>query len=341
MENYVRLVSRSAHTGIIITGFLMLREQKIIDFDFVEDFLPDLSGFPTEHILEANINGKRLAFDTFDGSENMQNEATLEYIKNLDFYFKRSFLSTEINALGEEFSGKIHPLGLFYRVTYPGNPLDKDVKKPSLKQMLLGAKPKTYFTPEVFESAKNDKKSPKVMFFTRLWGDKNNIESAGKRELNLTRIETIKLLKKELKDDFLGGVQDDPLSRALCPELILDGKYTRRDLYLKFMKRCPIAISSEGLHHSINGKIAEAVACGRAIVCEKLYFELPDCGGGFTDGKNYLSFATPDECLEKVRYLLNDPEALKNMQDENRRYYNEYSRPDKMIYHALKVAGVV
>ena len=43
MDNIVRLISKSGHTSIIITGFLMLKEQKQIDFVFEERFGQTLS----------------------------------------------------------------------------------------------------------------------------------------------------------------------------------------------------------------------------------------------------------------------------------------------------------
>ena len=339
MDNIVRLVSKSGHTSIIITGFLMLKEQKQIDFVFDERF-GQWNDCPHEHIIEAEINGKSIAFDLFDGSEDIITPKFQHYVASKDAYFKRSYALEEIQALPNECRDKVFPLGLFYRVTYPGNPLYKDEKKLTWNERLFGNKPKSYYTPDKFETKGECviQSNPQVMFFTRLWGSADDSEKAADRSLNAMRIETIRLLKSKLEGVFIGGIQDTDLARKLCPDIILPGKYTRRDHYIAIMKKTPISISSEGLHRSINGKIAEAVAAGRAIVCEKLHYEVP---GNFHEGANYLAYTTPHECLNCVEKLLSNRALLKDLQKNNVEYYENYSRPDKIVQNALMKANAM
>lgn len=336
MNDSLRMVSRSAHTSIILTGFLMLREQKRIEFDLIED-VRNPEELPHPHLVEGFFHGKRIAYDLYDGDEDLDSPAFARYVADVACYFKRSYNSNHIRRLDPAIGEKIHPLGLFYRVTYPGNPLYPPKKK-TVKQLLLGQKDQSWFTPCRFEADGRENRRPKVMFFTRLWGSVDDLEKAGNREINKMRIASIRILQEHLGDLFLGGVVDSDLSRALCPDLILPGKYTRRDRYLQMVKHTPIVVCSTGLHNSIQGKVAEGVAAGRALVCEKLCYEVP---GDFSEGKHYLAFTTPEECLAQVQSLIADEAKRKAMQEANLQYYREYSRPDRMVLHSLMTAGVL
>ena len=88
-----------------------------------------------------------------------------------------------------------------------------------------------------------------------------------------------------------------------------------------------------GLHESIGWKTAQYIASSRAIVNEKLHYEVT---GNFEDGENYLSFEGVEECMEKVSFLYDDKDKLYNMKKRNHDYYNKYLRPDQLVLNAIK-----
>lgn len=58
-----------------------------------------------------------------------------------------------------------------------------------------------------------------------------------------------------------------------------------------------ICIGSMGLDESIGWKTAEYVAAGKAIIHEKMSYQIPY---GFNKDTNYLEFSSADECIEKL-----------------------------------------
>ena len=180
----------------------------------------------------------------------------------------------------------MYPLGMNYMVSCKGNPYSKE----SLKNMLFilrGDKINAYFTCDKFACPVIFKEGlTKIVFFTRLWENENNINS--------TRIEIIRRLKKEFGDRFIGGLYDSELARSLAPDIILSKRQTERGRYLRLVQDSDICIGSTGLHDSIAWKTAEYVAMGKAIVCEELQYEVP---GNFLSEKNYIPFSGIDECI--------------------------------------------
>jgi hypothetical protein len=82
-----------------------------------------------------------------------------------------------------------------------------------------------------------------------------------------------------------------------------------------------ICIGSMGLHKSIGWKTGEYVAASKAIINEKLKYEMP---GDFKDGINYISYNTVNECFNAVDYLISNPDIVYKMKCANHRYYKKY-----------------
>jgi hypothetical protein len=70
-------------------------------------------------------------------------------------------------------------------------------------------------------------------------------------------------------------------------------------------------------------------------VTEPLKYRLPV---PLEEGKNYLSFRTPEECVEACERLLGDPQFARQMRDENYRYYLNEVEPSALVYKCLKIA---
>ena len=70
----------------------------------------------------------------------------------------------------------------------------------------------------------------------------------------------------------------------------------------------------------------------KAIVNERLHYTVT---GDFSEGKNYLSFETVDECLVAVERLVEDSELRYAMKQANAAYYEAYLRPDVLVKNTL------
>lgn len=331
----LKIFSKSIHTSAIITGFLLLQEQGKIDL-FIDVCYDQLSFYPHSHLVEIRMREKVIAFDLLDGY-NWDINKIESYLDNVDYYFKRSFCLQKNQMISSKNRIKLRPLGFNYHVTHKDNPIDKQTSIKDCLKSFLGVKPLSYFTTSVFEVHANFKKEDlKVLFFTRLWETNDKMSQVSNIErdyINQMRIQIIRDLKKIYPNNFVGGIQYSELATKVCKDLIMPRWYTIRNHYLDVMKLSDICIGSMGLHESIGWKTGEYIAASRAIVNEKLHYEVV---GPFAEGKNYLSFESVEQCLQHVSFLLDHPEIVYSMKKENERYYKEYLRPDKLVLHAIK-----
>lgn len=336
MHVTVKLFYKNPHISQILTGFLLLQREKKIDLEITKAPKADV---PFHALVEAQVSGKTIAFDTMDGY-NFDLKAAEEYINKVDFYFKRSYSDSKNQAFSTQAQKKIHPLGFNYHVTCPGNPCDDRGVVEYGKEMLnklRGKQPRRYFTADKFEKRADYKKDNlSILFFTRLWeadtGNKNwDMERA---EINRSRVEILRELLRMYPNNCRGGVFRSPAAQELCPDLIVDGTYTNRNRYLPLMQASDICIGTMGLHESIGWKNAEYIAAARAVVSEKFHYRVP---GDFAEGKNYLPFSRKEDCIKQVRYLMENPAAVYEMKQANEAYYQSYLRPDRLVWNALNV----
>lgn len=325
--------TRCEHSQQITTGFLMLKEKgwdvEIIDISGNEN--NPFSGMP---VIQAEYKGKKIIYDVWDGYQDQQGiQAGLNWA---DFYFKRSFSAEKNAAFFPEDQYKIFPLGFNYHMTYKGCP-STDPGWKNLIKKLIGR----YFVPATFEgSAAAPKGDPKIIFFTRLWDEKEPGLNADLQEerkiINQARIEIIRALKQQYGAMFIGGLNDTPLSQAMAPDLIMPNTYTNRNKYIALLHSCDICIGSMGLHESIGWKTGEYVAAAKAIVHDPFRYSVP---GDFLPGKNYLEYRTAEECITAVQKLVEDPQLLLSMKTANQEYYRNYLKPDVLIANTLKIVG--
>lgn len=338
--NKLKIISSRPHIGQhisqIIAGFLSLREKGCLDFN-IDVCYDKIIPFPVPHLVEAEIEGRRIAFDMCDGYGNI--DAIKAYIDNVDYYFKRSFSTKSNMSYPKTIQQKIYPLGFNYHVTHLKNPIESIISINALlagptnlyypiKQivkMIRGYGRDRYYTQDKFEKMADYKKDNiKILYLTRLWENE---------EISVTRINLVRELKKHFKNHFIGGVDNKPYARKTCPDLIVSPDFTRRPNYLNTMHQSDICIGTTGLHESIGWKTGEYIAASRAIVHETFNYEVP---GHFNEGKNYLEFETIDQCLENVNHLFENPDALYNMKLANQHYYESWLKPEKLIENALQ-----
>lgn len=73
----------------------------------------------------------------------------------------------------------------------------------------------------------------------------------------------------------------------------------------------------------------------RCIVSEPLAYELPTL---LTEGLNYLTFDTPEACVEACKGILDDPELAATMRRANYDYYQQHIAPGALIGRMLETA---
>lgn len=336
----LNVISKSLHTHGVVAGFLMLEDQGLIDLQINLCF-DKAEKYPTEHMVEAVVEGKVLAFDMLDGY-NWDLGRVKDYLKTCDRYFKRSYSAGKNRALTEQEAAKLSPLGCSYHVVHPRADFleERDVKTrlKNIYHRLRGQQNQGYFTPDRFETIPEYKeKDLKILFFTRLW-EQQDCPSVPEEELayiNQMRIDIIRGLLETYPSQARAGVSSTPLAQRLCPDLILPRRDTVRNHYLDIMKAADICIGSMGLHESVGWKTGEYIAGAKAIVNETLHYEMT---GDFAAGTHYLPFTDAASCLACVDSLMNDPQRVFEMKQHCRAYYERFLRPDRQVLVAIETA---
>ncbi|RFA29189.1 hypothetical protein CAI21_10495 [Alkalilimnicola ehrlichii] len=342
--------SNSLHLQQIYTGLLMLHRAGVISLSQTVRKRPKkkVSGMSGPAGLSLIVNDRiRILYDTFDGWE-IHDKAALEAA---DYCFKRSYCPQRAARL-ETAERRIYPLGLNYEV-YPSGPDPFGVHR-ALKLEALGDKlPQTVQSLSLLgrrrqiSSVENlcgvpdNEASPKALFMVRAWNpDGNRRLSPALREerryINEMRGRCIALLRSELGPRFYGGFIHDPYAREHYPDLLLpSADVGAKGRYLQLLRDYPICIASTGLHGSIGWKFGEYVALSKAIVSEPLNYQVP---GELSAGRHYLSFETPEQCVERVVELMENQARRHRMMANNFHYYHTYLRPDALVMHTLTTA---
>jgi hypothetical protein len=152
--------------------------------------------------------------------------------------------------------------------------------------------------------------------------------------MNELRAECIAQLQARLGARFHGGFQHNEFAARHYPRLLLhDNLLSAKRAYLRLLRDFPICIATGGLHGSIGWKLAEYVAFSKAIVSERLGYQLP---GRFEPSSHYLEFSTPAQCVEQALTLMEQPSLRRALMNSNWEYFNGYVRPDAVVARALR-----
>lgn len=315
------------HFSQLLTGLEYLHDKHKIELKYKLD----LNRYPG-HIFRIDYNGLNLFFDLADNSE-----IDWKIYKEADFYIKRMLNKTDF----EQYD-KLVPYGLNYQVYYKNNFLkylflkDRKLIKYSLRysrsmSKVLNIKDCVRNNP-LWEMESNPTMGKQIIFRARLWNPDNNETSWKKKErviLNEERISINRLLKKDYKMYFKGGIQKDIFSETQCPDLLLAKNEYHKSTYLKELRASSIGVVNQGLENSISWKMGEYVAHGLAIITSSIdKFELP---GNFKEGENYLKYESVEECLEMTELLFKDDALRGKLQKNNKIYYQNYLHPGSKI----------
>jgi hypothetical protein len=298
------------------------------------------------HLKVVLDNRRVLYYDEHDSFE-----IDPEVLREVDFYFKRSYADAEVTQLCENF--KVFPLGLNYLVYCDG--FDRfSLERASLQEGLevyrsvlrgLGVDyilgNRRYGIPRLarMEAYPDLTAEPRVLFIAQAWNpeDAHTKEKSDEREyINNMRADCVRLLRKEFKEYFLGGlIHDNYAQNKFADCLLSEPRLAKKRNYIRLVKQFPIGVATTGLHGSIGWKLAEYVSLSKAIVTERLNFRVP---GQFAEETNYLEFSSPAGCVEAVTRLFQDHELRCRMMMNNFRYYHSYLRPDSLVLNTLMIA---
>jgi hypothetical protein len=342
--------SSSAHLDQLHTGFLMLHQDGLIRLSQVLSNRP-FPRSPLQHLKEAAgahltvvVNGgMRLHYDCHDAVE--LNEQRLE---DCDFYFKRSFSEAYVAALPKP-RARVLPLGLCYKVL-PDAPELHTLHR-TLMVRGAGAKLATSletlddlnwlkYTPRVrdLQALPEPDAPPRVLFLAAAYDPYDKPERSPKKSAeiertNEMRARCIELLRSSLGAHFYGGFVPGPYSSRAYPRLLVDeADVTRKRHYIRLLRSFPVCVATTGLHGSIGWKFAEYVALAKAIVSEKLNYQVP---GDLAPERNYLEFTSPEQCVEQAARLLESRDERSRLMFNNARYYQAYLRPDVLVLSSL------
>lgn len=302
--------------------------------------LKDARNFHLKVILNHTV---RLYCDMHDSWEIDE-----ESLDQCDFYFKRSYNRKKIEHLK-----KVYPFGFNYEV-YP-NDMDLFALQRSLflstgwKERIIKSLHSLkivdkYFCPprlEYLESLPDYHADPKIIFAARLW-DPNDDQERPEGEkgdmvyVNKMRVECVRALRKEFQDKFYGGIAPTKFAIENFPDTIIpDFNNSRKRNYLRLLRDFPIVIATTGLHESIGWKWGEYLSMSKAIVSERLHYDVP---GDLKEGVNYLVFDSVDEGVKKAKILLENKDIRNSMMSQNFNYYHAYLQPEVIIWNTIMIA---
>ena len=347
--------STSPHLQQLYTGFWMLHTGGFIRLSQQQRRTPCRYASDAPHLrnaghahLDAVLDERlRLHFDTHDSKE-----IAVPELEGCDFYFKRSYCASVVDALPESQKKKLRPLGLNYRVLPDCTDPFAMRRGASLHGMsratlsafraALDTGNQLGFQPRLADmhAAPRLDAEPRVLFQAAAYDPHDDPDRARDKIeervlLNDARAQCIRLLRETFGDRFLGGFIRSPFTLERYPDLVLPAQATPQQTYLKTLKSYSIGVATSGLHGSTGWKLAEYVAFAKAIVSQKLRDRLP---GSFECERNYREFASPEECVKGVVKLIEDPSLRQEFMRNNAAYYQSHLRPDCLVRNALSAA---
>jgi len=301
----------------------------------------------------------------FDMADSMS-IASMDDLKKVDIYIKRSYYKSFINELKQNLSKKIIPFGLHYACTSTNESVMMRLRQVFLYHLIHGnfiknpnfAVKETLSLPlkllfkkykisrlisnfplyiNEFEVHPEVPAEAKIYFRTRLYSPEQapKLHQSGQlKNVNDIRANTIRALKKHFGEQFVGGVRRSAFTKKYYPDCIFPENLDMEE-HINLSKKYLICVNTSGLHDSTGWKFPEYLAASRCIISEPLKFELPF---PIEKQKHYLPFTTPDECVEACRRILNDSKLAFSMRKDNYTYYENNVKPSMIIFRSLETA---
>lgn len=268
-------------------------------------------------------------------------------LRDCDIYVKRSYSQSYVDSLEPVLARKIIPYGLHYScssknvkarvlrwlVFYYHQKRFLSLTSALMKHTILEALKLRRYPPlsEDFEVRPEEPSDQKVLFQTRVWDPRRYKK---REKINKIRADTVRALKSAFGKRFVGGLVPTPFAKERYADCLSTHSY-RHDHFINLIRTCLVAVTSTGLHDSIGWKIPEYLAASRCIVTEPLKFELPI---SLEEKKHFLSYRTPQECVQACQVILNQPELAQEMRRSNWEYYENNVRPSVLLHKVLTKA---
>ena len=303
------------------------------------------------NVLEATVevpdlpsgSSLRLVFDVDDKC------VAPDDLRGADYYFSRS-LNARVLASHPRRDHML-PLGLIYPVYAVGSwPVRRALwaRKPAesakilvrhiplFSSLLRVQSSSAVCRPFHFEGRPRADAEPRILFMTQTW-DPERIADPAEREdrknLNEMRAECIRALRRHFPNLFFGGLRHSQHASEHYRDCLLPGgNLSHKSSYLKLMHASSICVATTGLQGSTGWKLGEYVAAAKAIVTEPPLTAQP---GPFGEPVNYLTYRTPNECVEVIGTLVDSPARRLEMMRANLTYYHGYLRPDMLVWNAI------
>lgn len=338
------------HASKVYTGLCELESQGLARVDFVvpggeqQSLADDALVLCLEVHLRQTGETCLLALDLHDRSDRFNTML----IERCDYYFKRSYYGPDLSSLPAQFQQKIHPFGLNYACR-SWRSTSRVLRKiaPRLMAELLRAphrlperlrREKTglyhyLVTADAkdFECGPQESLTPTILFQTRVYLPEE-IYPDDPDEINEGRVAIVRALRKEFGESFRGGLVPTPYARERYPDAVSD-QSSRQVNYIALGKQSLIGIYTRGLCHSLAFKLPEYLAAAKCIVSERLRNQLPV---PLVEGEHYLSFATPEQCVEQCANLLQNSELAADMRQQAWKYYQAEVKPFSHLKNCLQ-----
>lgn len=344
--------SDGAHIQQVYTGLSMLHRAGVIEL--TQEIVPPPPPRQTaaQHVRDAwrthatvvVRDGPVVRFDMHDACDIDSSD-----LAGCDFYVKRSYAKAIHDRLpgGTE---KVLPYGLNYHVL-PNHPdrfgLWRALRLPATARERMRGVLRAMDSADVaglhcrerdFVRSASAAAQARVLFLVTAYdpydvADRNPEKIEERHRSNETRALCIRLLRKELGPRFLGGFSHNAYTMATYGDcLATDVSLTRKEAYLSTMHAHAVCVATTGLHGSNGWKLAEYVAGARAIVSERLVYDVP---GGFAPERHYLKFRDAHGCVQQCLRLIQDAALCDAMRAANAAYYCQWLRPDALVLNAL------
>jgi len=273
-------------------------------------------------------------------------------LENCDFVFKRNYISKDINCLGSVYQNKIHPMGLtlgilsskrkfwnllkfahFFATLNLQLKFDRNLFRRVDRVIRTTKRHREYVTRGRALStleAMPQTTELNVFYQVRCFPQ---IEDEDVKKIHRERSTLIKLLKKELGNDFLGGMVPGEVANRHYKDC-LTSLPTDPVSYVAQIKKSAICIYTKGLQNSPARKLPEYLSQGKCIVAERFNTELPV---PLENGKNIMFYDSPEQCIEICKTLLNDSEKVQNLSKNARAYFEKYIHPTQNTKRILEL----
>lgn len=183
---------------------------------------------------------------------------------------------------------------------------------------------------EHYEDTPAGAKCAKVLFQTRLW-DPDTESGDWVDACNRERVEMVRTLRSGLGDAMVGGLASTPYAARQFPELLsnlTEGARSRRPEFIRLCKTFLVRVNIKALFQAVPYSLGETLAANNCIVSQAIRntFATP-----FAEGRHYLGFTTPRECVDQCMALLGSGGRARRVREEAHAYYRDAVRPKEAM----------